>query len=206
MKKSIVLICFLTISTLVSAQFDLGIKAGVNTSKIFTNAGSLKANFQQSLSEKTGYVFGVYANVGKKLYLQPELLLNSKGGKVNIVPLSGGSPVALDIKTTNLDIPVLIGYKFLGKIKVHAGPVASIKLNEDQKFITELKKLSGNVDEAFQKATFGYQAGIGIKLLGFNFDLRKDGSLSGITNKTFENLNFDQRVTGWQFTIGRNIL
>ncbi len=189
------------------AQFSLGIKGGVSTSKVITDAGSFQANIQESLGSKTGYVFGAYANIGKKLYFQPEVLLTSKGGKVDIIPTLGGSPVSVNIKTTNLDVPLLIGYKFLGKIKIHAGPVASVKLNEDEKFVTELRKITGDVDAAFQTATFGYQAGIGIKLLGFNFDLRKDGSLSDISATKFGNDNtFNQRVSGWQFTIGKNIL
>jgi Outer membrane protein beta-barrel domain len=207
MKKSILLICLISLFKTASAQFSLGIKGGVSTSKVITDAGSFKANFTESLSNKTGFVFGVYANIGKKFYFQPEVLLASKGGKVDFTPTLGGSPVSLNIKTTNLDVPLLIGYKFFGKLKVHAGPVASIKLSEDESFVTELRKVTGDVDAAFQKATFGYQAGIGIKLLGFNFDLRKDGSLSDISATKFGDSNtFDQRITGWQITIGKNIL
>jgi Outer membrane protein beta-barrel domain len=207
MKKSILFFCFLTLLKTANAQFDLGIKGGFNTSKVITDAGSLTANFQESLANKTGFVFGAYATIGKKLYFQPEVLFVTKGGKVNVTPTLGGTPVSVDIKTNNLDIPLLIGYKFLGKLKVHAGPVATIKLNEDEKFLTELKKVSGDVDAAFQKATFGYQAGVGIKLLGFNFDLRKDGSLNDISSSNLgSNTNFSQKLSGWQITIGRNIL
>jgi Outer membrane protein beta-barrel domain len=207
MKKSILLICLISLINTANAQFSLGIKGGVSTSKVITDAGSFKANISESLGNRTGFVFGAYATIGKKLYFQPEVLFASKGGKVDITPTLGGSPVSVNIKTNNLDVPLLIGYKFFGKIKVHAGPVASIKINEDEKFVTELRKVTGDVDAAFQKATFGYQAGIGIKLLGFNFDLRKDGSLSDISATKFGDSNtFDQRITGWQITIGKNIL
>jgi Outer membrane protein beta-barrel domain len=207
MKKSILFICFLTLLKTANAQFDLGIKGGFNTSKVITNAGSFKSNFTESLANKTGFVLGAYATFGKKLYFQPEVLFATKGGKINVIPTLGGTPVSVDIKTNNLDVPLLIGYKFLGKIKVHAGPVATIKLNEDEKFLTELKKVTGDVDAAFQQATFGYQAGVGIKLLGFNFDIRKDGSLSDISSSSIgNNNNFSQKLSGWQITIGKNIL
>ncbi len=207
MKKSFLIFSILLISQISMAQFSLGIKGGVSTSKIITDAGSFKANIKESLEGKTGYVFGVYASLGKKFYFQPEALLTSKGGKVDIIPTLGGTPVSVNIKTTNLDVPLLIGYKFFGKLKVHAGPVVSVKLNEDEKFVTELRKITGDVDAAFQTATFGYQAGIGIKLLGLNFDLRKDGSLSDISATKFGNGDsFNQRVSGWQITIGKNIL
>ena len=207
MKKSFLVFSMLFLSQFAFSQFSLGLKGGVSTSKVITDAGSFKANIQESLGNKTGYVVGVYANLGKKLYFQPEVLLASKGGKVNIIPTLGGTPINVNIKTTNLDVPLLIGYKFLGKIKVHAGPVATFKLNEDEKFVTELRKITGDVDAAFEKATFGYQAGIGFKLLGLNFDLRKDGSLSDISATRFGNDNsFNQRISGWQITVGKNIL
>ena len=188
------------------AQFQLGIKGGVNVSKIYTNTGSLKSNFNESLDTKTGYSFGIYSRIGNKLYLQPEVMFASKGGKVDFIPTGGGSPVSVNIKTNNIDIPVLVGYKLFNRIRINAGPVASIKLNEDGKFLDELKKVSSNPDQAFEKATFGYQAGVGIKLLGFDLDLRKDGSLSDISSKQFDGNQFSQRLSGWQLTIGRKII
>lgn len=188
------------------AQFKLGVKGGVNVSKVYTDAGSLKANFNQSLDTKTGYSFGLYARVGKKLYLQPELMFATKGGKVNVTPIGGGSPVSVNIKTNNIDIPVLIGYKLFNRIRINAGPVASIKINEDGKFLDELKMVTSNPNQAFENATFGYQAGVGIKLLGFDIDLRKDGSLSDISSKQFDGNQFSQRLSGWQLTLGRKII
>jgi Outer membrane protein beta-barrel domain len=188
------------------AQFKLGIKGGVNVSKIYTDAGSFKANFTESLDTKTGYTFGAYARLGKKLYLQPEVMFASKGGKINVTPMGGGSPVSVNIKTNNIDIPVLVGYKLFNRIRINAGPVASIKINEDGKFLDELKAVTGNVNAAFENATFGYQAGIGIKLLGFDIDLRKDGSLSDVSSKQFNDDKFNQRLSGWQLTLGRKIL
>jgi hypothetical protein len=187
-------------------QFILGIKGGVNVSKIYTDGGSFKANFKESMDTKTGYTFGAYARMGKKLYLQPEVMFATKGGKINVVPVGGSGPRSVDIKTNNIDIPVLVGYKLFNRIRINAGPVASIKLSEDSKFLDALKSVTSNPDAAFEKATFGYQAGVGIKLLGFDIDLRKDGSLSDISSKQFDGNQFSQRLSGWQLTLGRKIL
>jgi hypothetical protein len=206
MKKLFFVLATLLIIQNSYAQFQLGIKGGVNVSKIYTDEGSFKNNFNESLDTKTGYSFGAYARFGKKLYLQPEVMFATKGGKIDVVPLGGGSPVSVNIKTSNIDIPILVGYKLFNRLRINAGPVASIKINEDGKFLDELKAVTANPDEAFEKSTFGYQAGVGIKLLGFDIDLRKDGSLSDVSSKQFDGNQFSQRLSGWQLTIGRKII
>jgi hypothetical protein len=208
MKRIILMAFFASLfSQFTYAQFTLGLKGGVNTSKIYTDAGSFKSNFNESLDTKTGYVFGLYARAGNKFFIQPEVLFATKGGKVNVVPLGGGSPVQVNIKTNNIDVPVLIGYKLFKVLRINAGPVASFKINEDEKFVQELRNITGNIDQAFANATFGYQAGVGITILGFDIDLRKDGSLSEISNAKFGNDDrFNQRISGWQLTLGRKIL
>jgi hypothetical protein len=189
------------------AQFKLGAKGGLNFSNLVTDAGSFGNNIKESRKTKTGFALGVYARFGEKLFFQPELMFSSKGGKVNVTPLAGGTPVSLNLNSNNLELPLLVGYKFFKRIRVVVGPVASLKLNEDEKFADELKKITGNVDEAFAKSTIGYQAGIGFKLLGFDFDLRNVGSLGDISSKQFSNdAKYNQTQKGWQFTIGKKIL
>lgn len=205
--KKVLAVVFTIVATNVSmAQFDLGIKGGLNLSNIVTNAGSFSQNIKQSYDYKTGWAFGVYSRIGKKLYLQPEVLFATKGGKVNVVPVGGGSPVSVDIKTNNIDVPILIGYKLFNKLRINAGPVASFKINEDEKFVNELKTITNNLDAAFENATFGYQVGVGIKLLGMDLDFRKEGSLSDISSSKFSDPKFSQRLNGWQLTLGFNIL
>jgi hypothetical protein len=203
MKKKVFLLFSLLISFGGFAQFDLGIKGGLNFSKISTDAGSFKSNVTESLETKTGFVLGAYARVGKKFFLQPEAVFASKKGSINFISLAQSQKV--ELKTQNLDVPVLVGYKVLGKIRVYAGPVFSFKLNEDEKFLEELKKVGNNFDQAFANSTYGYQAGLGVKLLGFEIDLRKDGSLSDISSDKFGGDNFSQRISGWQISIAKNI-
>lgn len=198
-------VCFALLAKLSFAQLNVGLKGGVTSSKIYTDAGSLKANFQESLENRTGFVLGAYARVGKKLFFQPEVLFASKGGKVDVTPLSGGTPLSVNLKTNSLDVPLLLGYKLLGKIRIMAGPVATFKLSEDQKFADQIKSITGDTKEAFANATFGYQAGVGIRLLGFDIDLRKEGSLGAISSKSFNEDQFNQRIDGWQLTLARKI-
>lgn len=206
MKKLFIVLATLLVIQNSYAQFQLGIKGGVNVSKIYTDEGSFKNNFNESLDTKTGYSFGVFTRFGKKLYLQPEVMFATKGGKIDVIPMGGGSPISVDIKTNNIDIPILVGYKLFNRLRINAGPVVSIKVSEDAKFLDQLKVVTSNPDEAFENATFGYQAGVGIKILGFDIDLRKDGSLSDVSSKQFDGNQFSQRLSGWQLTIGRKII
>jgi hypothetical protein len=87
-----------------------------------------------------------------------------------------------------------------------AGPVASVKLSEDVKLRDALGDYTSNTGEAFKNASYGYQFGVGIKILGMDLDLRREGSLSEISNLDFtQEPQFSQRATGWQLTLGIKI-
>jgi hypothetical protein len=189
------------------AQSGIGIKGGVNLTNISTDAGSLNNNIKESLNTRTGYVFGVWGRIGDKFYLQPEVLVASKGGKLEVTPADGGSPEMIDVKYTNLDIPLLIGVKPVKFLRIMAGPVASLKLSEDMKLREALSEYASNSGDALAKSTWGYQFGIGLKLGGLDLDLRREGSLSDINVVQFQNEEkFSQRASGWVLTLGIKIL
>ncbi|WP_304238721.1 porin family protein [Jiulongibacter sediminis] len=208
MKKLFAALIALTLfSVSAYSQSGLGIKGGVNLTNISTDAGSLKNNISESLDTKTGFAFGIWGRVGDKFYLQPEIMVATKGGKVSVTPFGGGSPELVDVKYTNLDIPVMIGFKPLGFLRVMGGPVASVKLSEDMKLRDALAEYTTNTGEAFSNSTWGYQLGAGITLLGFDIDLRREGGLSDINIMNFNNEDkFSQRPAGWQLTLAKKIL
>lgn len=208
MKKVFLAFAALLTAHFTYAQSGIGVKGGVNLSNVYTDAGSFKNNINQSLDTKTGWVFGVWGRLGNRFYLQPELLASTKGGKVEFTPSgSGASPTIVDVKTTYLDVPLLVGFKPVKFIRLMAGPVASIKLREDEKLLEAIKTYSNDTDQAFEKMSYGYQLGVGIKLLGLELDLRKEGSLSDVSAIKFSNNEkFSQKLNGWQFTVGFKIL
>lgn len=185
------------------AQSGLGIKGGLNFNKVYTDAGSLNSNIKESLDTQTGYVFGVFGRIGNKVYLQPEVLFAQRGGTIEIQNIG-----KVKYKYSNIDVPVLVGVRVLKFFRIMAGPVATFKLDEDKKLGESIKTYtSGSFDDAMKKATFGYQFGIGIKLLGFDIDLRKEGSLSEISQLNLQNnAQFSQKASGWQITLGLKIL
>ncbi|WP_337040583.1 porin family protein [Emticicia sp. 17c] len=205
MKKITILSLFTLLCCFSSsfAQSGLGIKGGLNFNTVYTDAGTLSNNIKQSLDTQTGYVFGVFGRIGNKVYLQPEVLFAQKGGTIELQNVG-----KVKYTYSNLDMPVLLGVKVLKFIRIMGGPVATFKLDEDKKLGESIKAYtSGSFDDAMKKATFGYQFGIGIKILGFDLDLRKEGSLSDISVLNLQNnAQFSQKASGWQITLGLKII
>ena len=202
MKKITILSIFaflcLTANSFAQKGFQLGVKGGVTFNQVYTDAGSISKNISESYDTKTGYVVGVWGRFGNKVYLQPEILLAQKGGTIEIQNIG-----KVKFSYSNLDVPVLVGFKVLRIFNVHAGPVATFKLTEDQKLKDALQGLTSS-SETLKNASFGYQFGAGVKILGFNVDLRKVGSLSEISALNMSNNQFKDK--GWQVTIGFKII
>jgi Outer membrane protein beta-barrel domain len=185
------------------AQFTLGIKGGINLAQLKTDfkSQSVSELWKQSLDTQLGYAGGVYARIGSKLFIQPELIFSAKGGSLNILPANGSVEKTIAIDYTNLDIPLLIGYKF-GPIRINGGPMASFKLSSEATN-EELKTYSSNVGESFKNAAYGYQVGGGIDIGSLSVDLRYEGSLSEVTVVDLTNkVNFSQKGNLWQLTLG----
>lgn len=191
MKKLILIFATVFCTQVAFAQFDFGVKAGLNLNKIHTDAGSLNANYKESLDTKTGFSAGIFARIGDKIFLQPEVLYTERNGKIEAV--TGG---IYDVKFKSVDVPVLVGFKLFEFLRVNAGPVANIKLSESGKLKDDLNQ------EAFKNATFGYQAGAGLSFGPIDIDVRKDGSLGSISSKHFQDQKFNQKLDGWQVSLG----
>ena len=130
-KQMFILLAILLVGKLndSQAQFTLGIRGGVNLAQLKTDfkTQSFGDNLQQSLDTKLGYVGGIYARIGKKFFIQPELIFSAKGGSINVLK-SGSTTQTFDIEYTNFDIPLLLGVK-AGPIRINAGPMASFKIS-----------------------------------------------------------------------------
>ncbi|MES2808624.1 MAG: porin family protein [Bacteroidota bacterium] len=189
MKKYLLSVLLLTaVSISASAQVNLGVKGGVNFSKINTdNLGE---------STKTGYQAGLFARFGSGLYVQPEVYLSSTGGKFNANTSTG--TYNADVKFTNLNVPLLVGHSFGGEslnFRVMAGPIYTFVLDKSQ-------NLSANFNTAYadfgnyKNSTLGYQAGAGVDIGAITADLRYEGNLTKINN------NYGQRQNLWALSVG----
>ncbi|ALJ00966.1 porin family protein [Rufibacter tibetensis] len=166
MKKAFLLAAFLFFGGLAAqAQdvFTLGLKAGVSSSNVdFKNPSSSFEQFKEKESI-TGFHAGAFARLNVLGFLlQPEAVLSSSGGKFSMPDSNGGTSVQ-EIGFTNLDLPIMVGYK-LAFLRAYAGPVASVMIKTD----SDLE----DYREAFNSADWGYQIGAGFDISRLTADVR----------------------------------
>ena len=147
--------CAMMISYAASAQYDpafrFGIKAGANLSNVngsndlSLNSGSSAFNFKDNDNRSLGFAGGVFFRFGKTFYLQPEILLSQKGGKFNVYKdgvQDGDGKV--DVRFSNLDVPVLFGVRVAKFFRVNVGPMASLRLSNNGKIKDSFDDVTGS--------------------------------------------------------------
>lgn len=171
MKKSFLTLVFalLAIGTFAST-FDLGIKAGINSTSFPSSSSSFTAD------TKGGYNFGAFGRFGgKRLYFQPEFLFVSNKGEITI----NNSIDAVTMKS--IQVPALLGLNLLNlkvaSLHLFTGPAISFSSGYDS---------SQNLTYNVNNSTWDYQLGGGIDVLIFTLDLRYSWGLSDkVSNTTF---------------------
>lgn len=177
----------IAISISAKAQFNFGIKGGVNYSTI--NSDNLKS------SSVAGYQAGVFARIGGGIYLQPEVYLSSSGGAFT----SNDNTYSGNVKFTNLNVPVLVGLRFGPKnlnFRVMAGPEYISVLSQNQNLSSNFNAAYNNFGNAYKNNQLGYQAGFGVDLGALTADLRYQGD--------FNNYNsyYNQKQNLWALSVG----
>ncbi|WP_332911452.1 outer membrane beta-barrel protein [Algoriphagus boritolerans] len=126
-------------------------------------------------------------------FVQPELLFTQTSGKF----LNNGDEFKAEFN--RLDIPVMVGMRFLKVLRLQAGPIASLNIN------SKLKEAGSTVSDAeFKNATLGYQAGVGLDLGNLSIDGRYEGGLSKWT-ENIGSFNTDNRINQWVLSVGFKI-
>lgn len=158
--------------------------------------------FQQNDSRSTGLVGGLYARFGNRIFIQPEVLLSVKGGKIDLVR-QGLATQSIDLKRATIDVPVLLGIR-LGRLRLNAGPLASLTVLDSGNLKETLEHYSSqSLKLTTQQAQWGYQAGVGLSFSGMQFDLRREGSLGDLSGQSSPTSNqLPTRANLWQLTVG----
>jgi hypothetical protein len=185
-------------TTQVFSQNGVGIKAGLSSTKI-----DFKSKQFVPSDAETGYHIGLFGRFGGAgFFVQPELLFTQTSGEFAYIPsgASGGSaPENYKAEFNRLDIPVMVGFRFLKIIRLMAGPIASINMD------SELKNAVNTVGEAkFKDATFGYQAGVGVDIGSLSVEGKYEGGLSKVT-ENIGGFNTDNRLNQWVLSVGFRI-
>lgn len=174
MKKLIFILIFISglflTPRVAEAQFKFGIKAGYNASKLSTNLDSIKTSIN------SGFHVGLFARIGKKLYLQPEVYYTLSGSVFeNDSKLNTGN-WKQKVNMHTLDIPVLVGFKIVGTDKlnwrINAGPVASFVLGTKLKDLNANEQIVKLKEPDLSEVNWSVQVGTGFDIWMVTLDLR----------------------------------
>jgi hypothetical protein len=209
----------LTASAQYNPAFRFGIKAGANLSNIngsndlSLNSPSQAFNFKDNDNRSLGFAGGIFFRFGKTFYLQPEVLLSQKGGAFNTykdgIKNEDGK---VDVRFSNVDVPLLFGVRVARLFRVNAGPVASYRLASNGKLKDSFNNIgTDNSDGSFNnRLAFGYQAGVGLDFGRISFDVRYEGNFTEIAKINFNNSmtasQFGKKSNLFQATLGFAIL
>jgi len=194
MKRLFFAVLLLTMGYGATAQIDFGPR--VNFTSTNLSLSENLANIEEGDAE-FGYQLGAFLRIQVPvigIYLQPEVLLSKQSSSVNI------NSQKADLTFNQIDVPVMIGFK-LGPVRLNAGPSFRFLSGAD---LVVPGNPTEDVKEYYKDATVGYQAGVGIDIWKFVFDLKYEGSLSDI-NEELTNLSpveVDQRVSQIVFGVG----
>lgn len=194
--KKIIFGCFLLflVAKQSKAQLQFGVKAGINYNS--DSFESVSDDVLNGAKTKTGIHTGVWLRAKLPVigfYIRPELIYTELNNSVNY-----DSDFAVsrntNFKFRKIDVPVLIGKKFLGIGNVFAGPSFQYILSSDFE-LNDLKEVST------ENFSLGIQLGGGVELGRLGFDIRWERGLSK-TETVFvdntindTNFNFDKRVS-----------
>lgn len=219
MKKMFLLAVVLLSVSFVSAQLNFGIKAGYNSSLTLGNIGSIQSGDYDLTDVKSelsnGFHAGVFARIGKKIYVQPELLY-AMGKKEYTITFQDAvnNDITYDkfVNISTVDIPLLVGYKLLDKkmanIRLFAGPKLRLDAGSSLEFGNVIS--GGTITQEdllrdVKKSQIGLEAGVGIDVLMFTLDARYnligDMYQTKISDLNIDNVPVSTFVisVGWKF-------
>lgn len=207
------IICIIGIITFIAvqpifSQISFGPRIGISNSKVKVEENYTYNGEEISYSThdaRVGFHAGAFARITiASLYLQPELLFTSSGGKIAVESEQRGREI-WNLTYNKLDLPVMVGAKVLKVFRVQAGPTFSLLLNSDARDVDLYETAENN----YNNATIGYQAGIGIDIASLYFDLKYEGNLSKMGDSvSFGNETFstDMRNPLLMIVVGFNLL
>ena len=195
MKKTILsfFIILFAVSVMGQPTFDLGVKAGMNYSKVTFDLDDYNSESVLKMH------VGAFSRIGwGRVYVQPEAYFSAKGGEVK----SSALETATQFNFNCVDIPVLVGVKILkggaANLRLMAGPVFSILVSD---------KVDGDDlinPDYYENNYFGYQYGLGVDFLSFFLDARMEHGANDVYYHPGIDLN--GRNQTFMITLGFKIL
>ena len=161
-------------STSLLAQGNLGFQFGLNDD----NFGSIENiknkidNYDLDIKNSTGFQFGVFTEIDLiTFYIRPELnLIFSKSKNATAYSLEEGINIAEhSYKSSEIQLPIIFGYKVLGPISVFGGPSFKYNLSNSSNF---------NLEDIKDKYTLSLLLGSRVKIRSISVGLRYERGLN----------------------------
>ena len=180
MRKTILFLLFILFSSSLKAQGNLGVNFGLNDDNFgaIENIKNKIDNYNLDIKNSTGFQFGVFTEIDLiTFYIRPELNLIFSKSK-NATAFEGNSILDQSIniaehsyKSTDIQVPIIFGYKILGPISVFAGPSFKYSLSNSSNF---------DLEEIKDKYTLSLLIGSRVKFRSLSIGLRYE---RGLNNK-----------------------
>jgi len=164
----------LFISSGLLAQGNLGFQFGLNDDN-FGSIENIKTkldNYDLDLKNSTGFQFGFFTEIDLiTFYIRPELnLIFSKSKNAAAYTSDQGINIAEhSFKSSELQLPVIFGYKIFGPISVFGGPSFKYNLSNKSNF---------NLDDIKDKYTLSLLLGSRLKFRSLSIGLRYERGLN----------------------------
>jgi hypothetical protein len=182
--KKVLSIALIGFSMFASAQISLAAKANLIFPTGSPSWKNIKGTVNQAIEgegkNNVGFNIGLSlkANLPAAFFVMPELYYTNFKNEFTT------ENTTFDIKSSRIDLPVLVGHKVLGDmLGVFVGPVASYNLSKEDTF----NDFQENARENF---TVGYQFGAQLEIKKFLVNARYEGAFSK------DSRNFINRVSG----------
>ena len=195
MKKILFLLIPLFLSIQSFAQLDFGLRGGVTTSKLYSNISDYNSD------NILGYHGGAFLRVfvGKHPFIQPEAYYCLKGGDL----LNSVEQKQYEIKINSLDIPLLVGVKFLDlkitKLTVYGGPVLSFISQKSVNYYEDgIQVIPPDPETQLKNSSWGVQAGASLDVLILTLDIRHEWGLTDL----LENSETELKSGVWLIGLG----
>ncbi len=173
---------FLFTSSMLIAQGNIGVNFGLNDDN-FGSIENIKTkvdDYNLDLKNSTGFQLGLFTEIDLiTFYIRPEInLIFSKSKNGTAFTSMGNSNSILNesiniaehtYKSTDIQVPIIFGYKILGPVSLFAGPTFKYNLSNSSNF---------DLEDIKDKYNLSILLGTRVKVRSFSLGLRYERGLN----------------------------